>query len=409
MSTIKVILRKDSVNKEGKSPLVLKLYKDQKVKQVTLPKCAIFEKDWDEQLMRVKNDKMMTLRIHNEIAKYQKAVVKLEIFEEDYNLNDVVDLVRGKKVKASNKKEKISIRIVQYLEERFVNNEILRYGTRKNYKSLKRMLVKLKENPKLEDIDGTYLGKIEKLIKRRYNYSHWTVHTRIKCLKRTVQKAFEEGLIQTPKWNGYKMKKGKSDKKFLSSEELKALKLFKTSTELDQRILKAFLFCCFTGMRCGDMQVLTYKNFKLEVQETGSSYRLRYSMRKNGNEVSTIISNNVINLIDTNQVGTDRSVFQFISKGIVNGDEDKLARKLESNNAYINKRLKVIQMNAGLNRVYSFHESRHTFFCQGIKLGINNNILKELGGLDSTEVLLKHYAKLVDDSKTEAMNKFDLI
>lgn len=402
-------MRKDAVNKKGESPLVLRLFKDQEKKQITLPKCSVKKENWDEINSQVIGDKMMTMRIHNELSKYEQAFTKLDILEFDYTLQDVIDLVKGKKP-LSIKEDLISNPNLQdMLEDYFVDSSKLKYGTRKNYKSLLKLLKDLKMNPKLGEIDGDYLREFVKIIKRKHSYSDWTIHSRVKCLKRAVQFGFEEGMILAPNWKGYKMKKGESDKKFLNKEEIKILKAFTPESELDKRILKAFLFSCFTGMRCGDVQVLTYKNFSSEHVDGGVGVRLKYKMRKNENNVSTIVSKNVLNFIDTNKVGKNTSVFNFVTKSILNSDDDTLSKKLEGNNAYINKRLRIIQKGAGLFRSFSFHESRHTFFCQGIILGVNHIVLKELGGLDSTDVLLKHYVHLVENSKTKGMNKFDQI
>ena len=402
-------MRKDAVNKKGESPLVLKLYKDQEVKQITLPKCSVKKENWDEINSQVIGDKMMTMRIHNELAKYEQAFTKLDILEVDYTLADVIDLVKGKKP-ASIKEAIISNPNVQdILEDYFVDTPKLKYGTRKNYKSLLKLLKEFKMNPKLGEIDGDYLREFVNKMNKKRSYSDWTIHSRIKCLKRAVQFGFEEGMVLAPNWNGYKMKKGESDRNFLIKEEIKILKAFTPESDLDKRILRAFLFSCFTGMRCGDVQVLTYKNFSSELVDEGIGIRLKYKMRKNENIVSTIVSKNVLNFIDTTKAGKKKSVFDFVPMSMLTSDDDTLSKKLEGNNAYINKRLRIIQKRAGLLRTFSYHESRHTFFCQGIILGVNHIVLQELGGLDSTEVLLKHYVHLVENSKTKGMNKFDQI
>ena len=58
MATTKIIIRKSVINSKGKSPLKLRLFKNQEVKEVSL-KCTVRPENWDQVSQKVKNDKMM--------------------------------------------------------------------------------------------------------------------------------------------------------------------------------------------------------------------------------------------------------------------------------------------------------------------------------------------------------------
>ena len=119
-----------------------------------------------------------------------------------------------------------------------------------------------------------------------------------------------------------------------------------------------------------------------------------------------ILNKTSSSFIDPTKAGNKEMVFDLIPYSLLKMDQDTISKKIESANAYANKRLKILAKRAGLERPITFHLSRHSFICNALSLGIDHFTIKELAGV-SVKVLEDHYAKVVDDSKTKALELMD--
>ena len=67
MSTVRIILKKEKVNKQGEAPLYIRIIKDRKSRFVSLG-VKINPKDWNEGLSRVKKSHSNSQRMNNFLA-----------------------------------------------------------------------------------------------------------------------------------------------------------------------------------------------------------------------------------------------------------------------------------------------------------------------------------------------------
>lgn len=401
MATIKVAIRKSNQNKQGKAPIRIRLRHKNQVKEITLPGSRIHPKDWDADKEVVKGNKMLSIRIENKVMKYKTAINQFEARGVEYNLEDIINSVNGN-VK-SNAVSKFNT-VTDYIQSAFLNDMTIAYGTRKNYKSLELLLQRFRKKLTVGEINGAVLKDLDSFMKKE-GYSNWTIHCRQKCLKRVANKAYENDLIEKPDWRGFKLRKGTSQKKFLNKEELELMLNYIPIKLLDKEILKAFLFSCFGGgQRFGDLSTLTYENLSLD---QAGNVILSYTMLKTKNSISTALNKKAIMQIDKSKIGTKEMVFHLLPYQLLKEDDDTLKKAIESKNAYSNKRLKEICKAVGLNRTFSFHAARHTFICIAIQLGVPYLALKELAGFSNLKVLTEVYAKVVDETKNDAMKLFD--
>ncbi len=130
-------------------------------------------------------------------------------------------------------------------------------------------------------------------------------------------------------------------------------------------------------------------------------------MHKTKNDISIPIPKPVLRLLDHSKVGLEKLIFGILPNSYKALSTDSLGQLISSKNAYVNKRLTIIQKKAGMDRNLSFHKARHTFFVKGLKLGIDYMTLKELGGLSDVTILQKHYVEVLDSTLIEAITKFE--
>ena len=131
-------------------------------------------------------------------------------------------------------------------------------------------------------------------------------------------------------------------------------------------------------------------------------------MRKTKRHISIPLNKIALELIDIRKVGKSMMVFDLVPNEIVNLNNDDISKRIESRNAYFNKRLKLLVKKAGIEKSISFHCSRITFCSLAISLGISRLMITEIAGL-TLKVLENHYAKYFDDNKAKAVNLFDTL
>ena len=209
----------------------------------------------------------------------------------------------------------------------------------------------------LKDIDtGFVKGFITHLRKQPYLKSDFTIHGYYRLLNVTLNKAVKKGLILSNPCSlldtDEKPHKPTSLRTYLTLEELK--RLIRTDCVCPE-VKKAFLFCCFCGLRISDLTALRWED-----------------MQKEGN--------------DNDRLGL---IFHLPSLTI------------------ICQVLKGWTLAAGIkNKKVTFHVSRHTFATLSLALGIDlYTVCKLLGhkNIISTQV----YAKIIDASKRQAIDRFN--
>lgn len=407
MTKVKAVIRRSATNRNGKCSVKIRLFKGQNSKEVTIPRSLIFPSQWDSVRSLVKDDKMLNHRIKHEIAQYEAIINKLEILGKSYTLNDVVRASVREDSRSFEEQFNPDMLLATFLDQNFINNQLLSYGTRKNYKSFKKMMKEYFGVVRLFDLDQEMLDQLVYKLRSTGSYSDWTIHSKVKYFKRVVNMCIETALIPPERKLYYKVPKGTTSRKPLNQQEMTMLSGYNPSTDKDAEILNAFKFACFTGMRFGDICVLQYTSITKDPYS--GDLILSYKMRKSGNNVELVLPNYAASLLDKDKLGFSFRVFNLLNCKTLPNDSDKTSKMIESANAYVNKRLKVIFKNAGVLRKFSFHESRYTFLCTGIELGIDYLTLKELGGLKSVDVLETHYAKVSKKAKKIAVDRYNTL
>jgi len=405
MATVKIILKKNLPNSKNEYPLRIRLTHERKVKEITIDGGRVKLNKWDSKKLRVKGDKTLNLRLDTLLGKYKDALNQLLIINKPFELSDVIGIVSENKKITDNRYHEKSL-VADYIQNCIITNHDLAYSTRKNYKTLMYFIIDNYKKMKLGDVCGDLMNTIERNMKE-LGLKQNTIHTRLKCLKATVNRAYNDRFISKPDFRGFKLVRGYAKRTYLNLDETKLLLNHLGSMEtcsLDYNILRSFLWSCYsTGMRFGDVCTLTYKQLSIE---NNAQVRIIYKMRKTKKVINAIINKTSIRLIEQSKIDTNDMVFDLLDKSLLNLDRDRLTTKISSRNAYVNKRLKIIASKAGLTKKIHFHMSRRSFCTNCLAKGISELIIRDIAGV-SLKVLASTYGIIVDKLKIDALKLLD--
>lgn len=181
-----------------------------------------------------------------------------------------------------------------------------------------------------------------------------------------------------------------SQREFLTIEELERMKeTFVRNPETK----RAFLFACYTGLRISDIKSITYGDIREEQTTQGERvYVIRKMMIKTRKNVSVPLCKKALSYLpeDLTQHPKDERVFDLPGESSMNG------------------MLKTWARDAGVNKVVTFHTSRHTFATLALTLGADIYTTSKLLGHQNVRTT-QIYAEVIDAKKEEAISLFDKI
>lgn len=242
-----------------------------------------------------------------------------------------------------------------------------------------------KFSPKLtfDDITETFLANLVhyemEVLKNEKN----SANNRLKFIKKFLYVAIKKKLTNNNPFANFKIKyEEKNDIKHLKLVEVKKLQDYYSTLDNKHRhyrALKSFLFSCYTGLRYGDNSKFTLNDIE------GNNIRVRTEKTK----IFVVVP------------------LLSYAKGLLNY---KIAPALPNLSAPSNQKcndyLKEIAKKCGIDKQISTHYARHTFACIALNSGIDRTIIQAFLG-HTTSKQTDHYAKLFDETKTNAMAKLE--
>jgi len=257
-------------------------------------------------------------------------------------------------------------------------------------------LNKLKEFRKeclLSELDENFLRDFQKhLIKKLGNGSN-TVYNTLKNVRTYVNFAIKEELITVSPFRYFKLKKVDTLPEFLTEFELLSLFELYGSNYLPttyQRVLRAYLFSCCTGLRISDVSLVKHEMISNNIL----SFKPKKTLNTTNKVVHVPLTKAALKLIkDESPQRVKGFLFDTLS-------DQKM-------NLYLKDVIK--EAKPKIERSLSFHSARHTFatmFLRKIKQANGILILQKLLGhakLESTMI----YTHVLNDDITKAMAEFD--
>jgi len=400
MVTIKIVLRKQKINKAGLAPLWLRVTKNRKTKFVSLS-LRIEPKYWDEGKQLVKKSHTNSTRFNSlikvKLAEAHAAFVDLELEHPIVRTDDILKRVGTKR---SPDFFKYAFKYAQCYRDK---------GKERTFKRFRTALNKMKayvgeQTLYMEDIDIPFLKKYEKYLSDTFNNCNNTIHTDLKSVRRVINEAVDEQLFPFEKnpFNRYKLTWDKTEKSFLTETELRAFEAYIPNYGSKREVYHdAFIFACYAGgLRISDICLLKWVHFN------GTHITMR--TKKTKSQIAIKLPQKALRIITRYQKPGQRLsdyIFPILDKKEYK-TKNELSNAINSKNSSANYNLLRIAKKVGLEKRISFHTSRHTWATRALSKGMKiHHVSKLLGhaSVRTTEV----YAKIINKDLDDAMDVFD--
>tara|TARA_R110001632_G_scaffold232421_1_gene373177 strand:- start:17838 stop:19055 length:1218 start_codon:yes stop_codon:yes gene_type:complete len=403
MSSIKLILRNNKVDKAGEAPLYLRVIKDRKTKFISLS-LKLKPNEWDEDKQKVKknhsNSTRLNAYISQKVADAKGEIADLERRNQSTTARKLKEAIKGKPLTnffdySDNLCEK--------------RKDTLAYSTYKNYKTYLKKFEKFVGHRELmfEDITVTTLKDFASYCSSTLGNNNTTINFSLKIMKIMFKEAQKEDLIPLDlfPFNKFTVKKEKSTKRYLSAEQFQDFMDLEVSNKDKAQIIKdMFIFSVFAGgLRFGDMLELKWKNYD---KKNG---RITKIIRKTNRQHSVRIGQKAVQILEKYQQKEQKQediIFPFanIDKTYFTDKEYRnliTGRAIALSNMYLRKMGKRLELPFNL----SFHISRHTFATRALNNGMRIEHVSKL--MDHSDIgITQVYAKIISSELDNAVDKY---
>lgn len=378
MITYKFILKSQS-NKDGLYPIYLRAYlKTKKIEIAT--QIVVKASDWSIFKQRIKSSNKNHSKYNEILNAYDKRAMKCILTHYVNNITPL-SLYSFKNYMSAEKQYYMNFTdyILNYLQ---TNQPHLSSESFRTYKSQVSKLLKFKTNICFADISEDFIIDYRNYMINTLGNCENTVGKSLRTLRTFINLAVRYGYIKSNPFKYITIRKTKGKRAFLSIEELNAIShayYHGTLNPQEQKVLRYFLFACYTGLRYTDIT-------NLECSDILNNC-ISLKMHKTHEIVSIPLSNKAIELLPPITSG---KVFRTYC------------------NFTTNRILKQICTSYKIPKEVTFHVARHTFATISICLGMPIEVISKLLGHTSIQTT-QVYAKIVDNVKLREMSKWDQI
>jgi len=382
MITATIFLRADQVSKDGLNTLCVRIINNCTKKDISL-KIYIPIEHWDDKKLVIKKSYPNHFKINLLIEKYK---IKIDSYFYNLRLNDKNFSFEDFKNFLFN----VNGSSISFFE--FVESEIKKRQTNKEtLRTYLTQLTKLKKfMPKLvfrdlnKDVVFAYKTFMIRVLKNNEN----TYNKSLSMLRTFVNWSIEAGLIKDNPFSSVQISRIQGKREHLNEYELEILENLFHSGNLasyEKNALRTFLFSCYTGLRYRDMRNLKFKDIKQRLMKDEYIDFIDIKTHKTDEYISIPLIDKAKNLLDENRQ-PNFPVFKTYT------------------NQVTNRYLKDIMEKANIDKVMSFHCSRHTFATIGLSLGVDITVIQKLLGHTNIRTTMI-YAKVTNEKKFREIQK----
>lgn len=401
MASVSVVFRKDKLNKKNEAPIHYRIIKDRKISYISTGIMLSID-DWDAKRNCVKarhaNSVRLNAYITTKFTEVQDQVLEIETSSKSKTSRGIRNEVYGKKT-------------TDFFA--FADVVLAKYkaaGQIGTYKKNTSTITKLKEYHKnksldFQDITVDFLKKYEKYLRDDLNNQTNTIHKDLKFLRKLFNDAYAEELIEHNiiPFNKYKLKTAKTERSYLSEEELKLVEDFSIPEDLKKKIHRdMFIFAAYTGgLRISDMLQLRWVNF--------DGVHISFKIKKTGSQQSIKVPNKGLDILKRympEKADKKAFIFPVLPENTKMDDPEELDTAINRASVLVNKSLKSIKDDLELEKPLTFHISRHSFATRALRKGISiDKVSKIMGHAQIRETQI--YAKIVSSELDKAMDVFN--
>ena len=248
-------------------------------------------------------------------------------------------------------------------------------------------------NVAMRDVNRDYIVGLTNFLRNDYRsprgkkLKDYSVINYLGCLRNALNMAVREDVIADNPIMKLstqdKVKAPESQREFLTIEEVQRLEATESPYP---HIKQAFLFACYTGLRCSDVRSITWG----KIVKDGDKYRLHTVMFKTKRPFYIPLSKKAMQWMPERGDKTDKDlIFERIPVQV----NTKLYLQ-----PWLDK--------AGITKPITFHCSRHTFGTMMLTLGADIYTTSKLLGHTKVEVT-QIYAKIINKKKDDAVSLID--
>jgi site-specific recombinase XerD len=237
-------------------------------------------------------------------------------------------------------------------------------------------------------VNYSFINAYDLFLKQEYDLHKNTINKYHSRLRTILIRAFSEAIINKQPYSNFKLATIKSDREFLSQEDLnKIIDLDLSHNKSLNKVKDIFIFSCYKGLRFQDAQNLTIQNLSTFKKQA----LILFAQEKTGRAVDIPLLPIVKKLIDKYKHEPERKIL------------NKLLPKIS--NQKVNSYLKIISEQSGIDRKLTHLMARHTF---ATTICLNNgmpieDVSKLLGhsNLKTTQV----YGRITQERLSNSMKK----
>lgn len=329
--------RKKKLNKSGKALIQVEAYRKRKKVYISTG-IYVNPQEWDsrhsriiqhphsEELNRMLEEFILQLQ-WEELKSWKRGIyINLSAFKTFNHQNDTEEMT------------------FLLFGRNWVEHSLRKDATKKNLLTTLDLLNRFRPSIEFEDITYTFLLEFEDFMRKRM-YETNTIAKHMRQLRTFVNEAIKRGYIQPEDYpfRKYQIKTTQSKHRFLLPEEIRKLEKLELSlcSKSLMHSLKAFLFCCYTGVRYSDFVLLNESNIVTIKGEKWLIFKTVKTDTKVSIPLYLLFQGKALRLLQ--EYHQNLSDFFHIKS-----------------NSSVNKDLKRIGVLAKIEKHFSFHTARHT-------------------------------------------------
>lgn len=390
-STFKVLfyLKKNSLKPDGKAPIMGRITVNGSISQFSC-KLNIKPELWDTKGNRVAGKSVEAQKINQKLDN-----IKTQIGKQYQKISDHDNFVSAEKVKNAYLGFGDEYRTFFSIADEFYEQYSRRVGKDRTEGSYEQLLINrrrvemfLKDRYSLSDIPIKEITS--QFIEDYYSYlleerklAGSTLLTSITKLKQIMLIAQRKGYVQVNPFAGFRFKAKTRDRGYLTEDELQRFMTVELRRYKQRQIRDIFVFCAFTGLAYADVRKLTFD----DIQTSFDGELWLIAKRKKTNVTFHVKLLPIAKQLIEQYRALAKSNFVF---------------PVPSNAENMNRSLRRIAKQCGINKRISSHVARHTFATRLITKGVDvYTVSKMLGHKDIRTTQI--YAQVIQKKQNEAL------